>query len=823
MSRSKIALSTILFTLLAALGPVMLPSAALASNYYLDCSASSNGTGLFGTPWNALSSANSQTFLAGDVLLMKRGTTCSGELTPAGSGTASSPITVDAYGSGTRPILNAGSSFPEVVKLYNQSNWIIQNLVLQGGTTYGVNVQTMAGLSISGISLNNLTASGVTGTSTQRLFSGGEIYISTTNPASETISNVLINGVQVYGTKIAEGIFVSAGKFESKSAPKGSNIVIQNSLVYDVAADGLTVNNASNVTIAGNVVYNTGQCTACTGSTPNSLWTYNSTNVDVRNNETYGANTWSNDGGGLDIDYWSVNTTVEYNYSHDNAGYCVSVFGGENDSTDNSIIRYNVCANNNNRSSFPGQIPSDVWIFTFDGGTINGVQIYNNTSYWNPTLSNDPELQVAAVFSGTLPNLYENNIVYSTASEIENSITTGYSKLVVDYNLYYTTSGTLSWMYNGTTYTSLSSYKSGSGVETHSVSVDPVFSSPLYHAAGISPTAYALGGSSPAIDSGVNICAALTITCSPGTHDFIGNPVPQGSGFDIGAAEYSAGRVVFVDDNITGNGNNQFNYVGSWTHCTSGCDLATPTAFNATNSYTNTTNDYLTVAFIGSQVAVFGLVDGNGGLSGVSVDGGTEVSVDFYSSVRSGDQLIWTSPFLRYGSHTLRIRATGTRNPSSAGYYIVPDAVRITTGLTYKLQSILSGKDIDVTGPSLISGAGLVQWPDQNADHQLWTVAPLGDGIIATNQYSNLVMSDPGYSSSTGVQLQQLTSGGISATNQIWSLSPVPSLQFTYRARNSYSGLYIDVYGNTTASGANIDQYTGPGGPNQQWVFVPSN
>ena len=816
-------LSTKCYTLIAVILCLLISTvSAKATTYYVNCSAATNGSGTLSSPWNNVLSA-SITYSAGDSLRLMRGTTCSGqELDPLGSGTLGSPITIDAYGTGAQPIISAGSTNPEVIKLSNQSNWVIQNLVLQGGSTYGLNYQTTAGNSISGLTLNNLVATGVTGTSTQRLFSGGEIFISTTNPATETISNVSINGVQAYSTNIAEGIFLSVGEFESITAPKGNNITIQNSLVHDVAGDGLVVNNAQNVLIQGNVVYNTGQCTVCSGSTPNSLWTYNSTNVDVRYNESYGAKTWGNDGGGLDIDYWSTNSTVEYNYSHDNAGYCVSVFGGESLATTNSVIRYNVCSSNNNSSTYPGQTPGDVWIFAFDGGSINGVQVYNNTSYWNPQLSNDAELQVNAesgttLFSGSLPNFYKNNVVYSTASQVESSIAAAIS---IDYNDYYTTSGTLYWEYSGTSYSSFSSYTAGSGADQHGLNSNPNLTSPTYHAGGISSTAFTPGSGSPVIDAGVNVCAFVS-SCSPGTHDFFGNAVPQGAGFDIGAGEYSASRIAFVDDSQTGTGSNQFDYTGSWTTCTSGCTPATPNMYNFTNSWSNTTNDQVTVQFSGTQIALFGLLDVNGGQGAVSIDGGTEITVDFYNISRAGDQLIWTSPFLAAGTHTLKLRVTGNKDAVSTGYYVVPDSVRITEASNYKLLSVLSQQVVDVASTSTSPGAGLVQWDDFNASHQWWSITPNGSDYYLTNQNSGLVAGDPGNFTTAGTQLEQLTYSG--ANNQFWIFQPVTSLVYTYYLENSYSSLYMDVYGNTTTEGAAIDQWTGPGTANQQWVLVPTS
>src|SRR5580700_581014 len=78
------------------------------ATYYLDCSASQNGTGTKSSPWNSMMSVNALTPLPGDRLLIKRGTACSGALTPQGSGAPNAPITIDAYGTGALPVIDGG-------------------------------------------------------------------------------------------------------------------------------------------------------------------------------------------------------------------------------------------------------------------------------------------------------------------------------------------------------------------------------------------------------------------------------------------------------------------------------------------------------------------------------------------------------------------------------------------------------------------------------------------------------------------------------------------------------------------------------------------
>lgn len=134
------------------------------------------------------------------------------------------------------------------------------------------------------------------------------------------------------------------------------------------------------------------------------------------------------------------------------------------------------------------------------------------------------------------------------------------------------------------------------------------------------------------------------------------------------------GGWITVDDAVEGSGFDSFNYVGSgWQHCAAwGSDL-----YDQTNSWDNVTNDYVTVEFQGIQIKFYGVKDPKHGIGAVSIDGGNETNIDFYSATRAGNQLMWTSPVLANGNHVFKLRVTGTKNASSTDYWVVPDRVDI--------------------------------------------------------------------------------------------------------------------------------------------------
>ena len=116
--------------------------------------------------------------------------------------------------------------------------------------------------------------------------------------------------------------------------------------------------------------------------------------------------------------------------------------------------------------------------------------------------------------------------------------------------------------------------------------------------------------------------------------------------------------VIPIDDSVTGTGQNQWNYVGSsWNSCTN-CNETNPTVifYDTSQHWDKTTNDTATLIFSGTQIKFYGVTASWEGIGAVSIDGGVETDVDFYSVNKTGDVLLWTSPVLANGIHTFKLR-----------------------------------------------------------------------------------------------------------------------------------------------------------------------
>jgi len=103
-------------------------------------------------------------------------------------------------------------------------------------------------------------------------------------------------------------------------------------------------------------------------------------------------------------------------------------------------------------------------------------------------------------------------------------------------------------------------------------------------------------------------------------------------------------------------------------------------AYQNDNHWSGLANAYYQVPFAGTQVKLYGGQAPAHGIAAVSIDGGVEVAIDTYSANRKDDVLLWSSPVLQAGSHTLKVRATGAKNASSSGTFVTADRVDAIDG-----------------------------------------------------------------------------------------------------------------------------------------------
>ncbi|WP_438449199.1 family 16 glycoside hydrolase [Gorillibacterium sp. sgz5001074] len=549
----KFAISRTFFFLLLLLSFFAYPAPeakAAGTIYYVDSSRpDDSGDGLTqGTAWKTLTKVNATTFMPGDTIRFKAGGVWTGQLYPKGSGVNGSPIIIESYGTGNKPIINGNglAANPDAtggaaVYLYNQEYWEINNLEVtnSGGTAvkrYGVSVVAADYGTANHIYLKNLTVHNVNGINSDRKNGGISVQAlgstTTTKFNDVRIEDCIVYTVDRTGITLHSRWMNRGGMADSGPWNPWTNVLVKNNTVYDTGGDGILVRVAQGPRIE----YNTAR-DANMRSNDNSggIWPFNTDDAVVQFNEAYLTHT-TMDGQGFDSDYVTNRTIIQYNYSHDNDGGFVLICNpGMGNFNNDTIVRYNISQNDKNQ------------IFNVHG-PVSNASIYNNTIYVRSGLS--PKLLNYDDWGG-YPNgtSFKNNIIYNLGSGIYDF--TNSTNNTFDYNLFY------------------GNHPTSEPADPHKLTSDPMFVSPGSGGIGRNSVAgYKLLQGSPAIDSGTTIA-------NNGGLDYWGNTVPYNSVTDRGAYEgpgevATQATVLFQDDFNDGNSTGWTTSGGTWSVITDG-------------------------------------------------------------------------------------------------------------------------------------------------------------------------------------------------------------------------------------------------------------
>ncbi len=439
---------------------------------FVDCSSSVAGDGSLGRPWNSLDAVSEHLFQPGDVIALRRGTTCNGVLAPRGSGAPGRPIRLTAWGTGPRPKVIAPRSADAALRLYNQEYWQIDSLDLSGSKTWGVYISGDHGV-LHYIHLENLAVHDVIGGDIKHKESG--LVAITPSSANEHFDDVLVDGVTAWNTNQWVGILIGGGDLGYPPESDWSeNAEIRNSVVHDVQGDGIVLFRVRNGRIDSSVAWNTGMQDTQTIGTPNAIWTWMCDDCTVENNEAYLTDSPGVDGGAYDIDYGNTRNSVLDNYAHDTQGYCIAVFGA-GFVTRQSVVRGNLCIDNA-RSPRMATYQSALFLLTWNGGSIDGLTMENNTVWWNPLEDAPALLNEADIAPGTA--VFRDNTIESTAPRLTASNTS----LALAQNHYtFFGTGEPRWTWGARQYSSLGDMQKDSHQEQgSSFTLEPLRDAPQF-------------------------------------------------------------------------------------------------------------------------------------------------------------------------------------------------------------------------------------------------------------------------------------------------------------------------------------------------------
>jgi hypothetical protein len=343
----------------------------------------------------------------GDSILFKRGSSFNGMFEPKGSGKQGKPIQVGTYGNetGPLPVIHAKGQHKAGLFLHNSSFWAIDGLEITNtdgsdadqGDLFGIFVlaDSTEGL-FEHIYISNCSVHDVNGKVAGKRRGGIHVHIkgltkSRFHDLRITNNRILrVGGVGIGNTSSCGKVSLNRdGTYTAKNL--WTKVYVADNHVDRTGRNCIIARVSKDAIYERNVLANSSRY-----STGHSIFNFNTDGIKIQYNEAYGnVGPGGKDRGGFDADYNSVNTYIQYNYSHDNLWFC----GIMKRPNHNVIIRHNISINDTH----------GIYFYGFEGEKkATQIQIYNNTHYVKKGLP----AKVFAEDRTPINSTFERNIFY---------------------------------------------------------------------------------------------------------------------------------------------------------------------------------------------------------------------------------------------------------------------------------------------------------------------------------------------------------------------------------------------------------------------------
>jgi hypothetical protein len=492
----------------------------IAGNVYFDSVAGSDNNNCLttGTACASVAKMASLLYAGGATINWKANSAFTGCFSLSAANVRNSsptnPITIQAYGSGSTPMLtsncgaaNSGSNGPKTAALTLDSvNVTVNGIALRGSgltsgsaTQYGIAAQNSSGIGtpnfiIENVDISGFGASGATGDAGAEIFATGYSqaagFPNTCGNITVSILNTTLHGAST--TAADDNGFSGSG-----CNPNGFvSWSVQGNLAYDMGghtgggggccgSGGAFSSYNSGSYVQFSLAHdNGGNVTTCGG--PAGFWAVNGTGGIIQFDEVYNMQNTSSPGGGCDwAGYdWDIGTNSsigQYLYSHHNGGPGFLMFN----TNGNNVFRYSVSENDANYNEDGGGAvalvnPGGAWA------------IYNITVFLNQSTSNSsPPACVSIGGSGTYTGgLWANSACSNSSLDMYGRTymisgtngTLGENSVNMVNNDYYNAgSGILTFVagWNGNNnYSTLSAFNMATGQEANSIATSSGFASP---------------------------------------------------------------------------------------------------------------------------------------------------------------------------------------------------------------------------------------------------------------------------------------------------------------------------------------------------------
>ena len=321
------------------------------AKFYVDCSAATPGDGSQASPFNSIAQVNGHgAFNAGESVLFRAGTDCTGALTPVGTGVADHPITLSSYGDGGKPTINGGGAVA-AIQITNASHWTVSGLhVVNPSDTpvrrVGILFENSGTAQTAGIVVTGNHVEDVAGWRNKATNGAG--FAQSAGIMVRTWGKGSVDGITITDNEVND----AAGGGVKISAPDtteryNTKVYVARNKIHDVGGDAIVIHNSDSPLIEYNSGLNLGQgAHPYEGGNFAGMWPYNSKNPVFQFNVVGNSSTSVYDSTAWDCDMKIVGTCLfQYNYSYGNAGgfylNCVSNCGGGATAA-NVVLRYNI-------------------------------------------------------------------------------------------------------------------------------------------------------------------------------------------------------------------------------------------------------------------------------------------------------------------------------------------------------------------------------------------------------------------------------------------------------------------------------------------------
>jgi hypothetical protein len=156
---------------------------------------------------------------------------------------------------------------------------------------------------------------------------------------------------------------------------------------------------------------------------------------------------------------------------------------------------------------------------------------------------------------------------------------------------------------------------------------------------------------------------------------------------------------------------------------------------------------------------------------------------------------------------TFRVSFTGTAQAIAAGPPPAPPGT---------LQSLASGKCLDLPGGKTSDGTPVIQYDCHGGANQQWTVESISDAgsHIVSRMSGKCIATDSAVAAAGGAVVQSPCG---TSSNQLWALNDSGN---GYVLRNAANRLCLDVPGGSVENGVKPVAWACNGGTNQIWRYV---